>query len=137
MIILKEQIEPQEIKFIPRDYFANILVLRNETTNEVVTLTPDFVVDSYYLKCNVSLDLKENTFYNLTILKNRFLLTADNSIQTVDSDLLTADMNSFIDEELVIYKDKIFCTNQIKEDYTVNKNKYVSNDTNNEYKIYE
>ena len=135
MIILKEQGGVQTIKFIPRIYSADILILRNETTNVSTTYNPTFTTDGYYLKCDLVLDLKENTFYNLTVLKSNF--TADNNIITVDSDILTADMTTFSDENYIVYKDKIFCTNQNKDDYTVNKNQYVANATTNEFKIYE
>jgi len=135
MIILKEQGGVQTIKFIPRIYSADILVLRNETTNVSITYNPTFTTDGYYLKCDLVLDLKENTFYNLTVLKSNF--TADNNIITVDSDILTADMTEFNGQDFVVYKDKIFCTNQNKDDYTVNKNQYVANATTNEFKIYE
>ena len=170
MIILKETIESQTIKFIPRDYSANILVLRNETNNSYVILKPDFIVDGYYLKCDLVLDLKENTFYNLTIFnsegnlfnefKARILFnngileseqclkelleelsflsfTADNNIITADSEILTADADRFEKINVVVYRDKIFCTNQNKDNYTVNENQYVANVTNNEFKIYE
>jgi hypothetical protein len=137
MIILKEQGGVQTIKFIPRIYSADILVLRNETTNVSITYNPPFTTDGYYLKCDLDfdLDLKENTFYNLTVLKSNF--TADNNIITVDSDILTTDMTEFNGQDFVVYKDKIFCTNQNKDDYTVNKNQYVANATTNEFKIYE
>ncbi len=134
MIILKEQIQSQTIKFIPRLYSADILILKNETTNVSTTYNPTFTTDGYYLKCDLVLDLKENTFYNLTIFKSNF--TADNNIITVDSNTLNADMDK-LNRNYLIYKDKIFCTNQNKEDYTVNQNQYVANVTNNEFKIYE
>jgi hypothetical protein len=137
MIILKEQIESQTIKFIPRFYLADTLILRNETTNVSVTLNPTFVVDGYYLKCDLVLDLKENTFYNLTILSTALPFTADNGIKTVDNNILTADMTQFSSENSLIYRDKIFCTNQNKNNYTVNENQYVANVTTNEFKIYE
>ena len=139
MIILKEQTQAQTIKFIPRIYSADILVLRNETTNVSITYNPTFTTDGYYLKCafDFDLDLKENTFYNLTVLKNALPFTADNNTIKVDSDILTSDMSTFSDENSLVYRDKIFCTNQNKNDYTVNKNQYVANATTNEFKIYE
>jgi hypothetical protein len=137
MIILKEQIESQTIKFIPRFYSADTLILRNETTNISVTLNPTFVVDGYYLKCDLALDLKENTFYNLTILSTALPFTADNGIKTADNNILTADMTQFSSENSLIYRDKIFCTNQNKDNYTVNENQYIANVTTNEFKIYE
>ena len=142
MIILKEQIEPQELKFIPREMSADTIVLRNETTNEIVTYyTADLIYnfknrvlldngifenigslitafnftdahfeqDNYYLKTSIELDLKEDTFYNLIVLNG----------------------------SSIVYRDKIFCTNQTKSDFTVNENTYVENNIINEFIIYE
>ncbi len=109
MIILKEQSTAQTLKFIPRSYGADTIVLRNETTNEVQTISASFSLDSYYLSTSKIFDLKENTFYNLTI---------KNGVE-------------------VVYKDKVFCTNQVLKDYTVNKDEYVAHATNNDFIIYE
>jgi len=109
MIILKEQSVPQDLKFIPRSYGADTIVLRNETTNEEKTISASFALDKYYLTTTTTFDLKENTFYNLTI---------KNGVE-------------------VVYKDRIFCTNQTIVSYSVNKDEYVSNVTNNDFIIYE
>jgi hypothetical protein len=109
MIILKEQNIPQVLKFIPRNYGADTIVLRDETTNEIQTISATFTLDSYYLSTSKIFDLKENTFYNLTI---------KNGVE-------------------VVYKDKVFCTNQVLKDYTVNKDEYVAHATNNDFIIYE
>jgi len=37
----------------------------------------------------------------------------------------------------IVYKDKVFCTNQDVVNYTVNKDEYVANATNNDFIIYE
>ncbi len=109
MIILKEQSTAQTLKFIPRSYGADTIVLRDETTNEIQTISATFTLDSYYLSTSKIFDLKENTFYNLTI---------KNGVE-------------------VVYKDKVFCTNQVLKDYTVNKDEYVAHATNNDFIIYE
>jgi hypothetical protein len=109
MIILKEQNTAQTLKFIPRSYGADTIILRNETTNEIKTISASFTMVSYYLSTSKIFDLKENTFYNLTI---------KNGAE-------------------VVYKDRVFCTNQTIKTYTVNKDEYVANATNNDYIIYE
>ena len=109
MIILKQQTDEQTLRFIPRIYGADTIILRNETTNEIQTITASFSLEKYYLTTVTSFDLKENTFYNLTV---------KNGVE-------------------VVYKDRIFCTNQDIVDYTVNKNEYVSNAINNDFIIYE
>jgi len=109
MIILKKQTTAQSLTFIPREYNATTIVLRNETTNEETTITATFSLSNYYLTTTTVFDLKENTFYNLTI-KNG---------------------------SNIVYKDIVFCTNQANDTYTVNQNQYVANVTTNEFKIYE
>ena len=137
MIILREQIDPQTIKFIPRDYSADTLIVTNETTNVSVAFNPTFEIEGYYLKCTLSLDLKEDNFYTLKVIKNSLPFTADNGTITVDSDILTADMTQLSIDDLIVYKDKIFCTNQNKKVFSVNSNDYVSHTTTNEYIVYE
>ena len=109
MIILKEQNTAQTFSFIPRELKATTIVLRNESTGSETTIVADFFLSDYYLTTTSIFNLKENTFYNLTI-KNL---------------------------DIIVYKDKVFCTNQSSDTYTVNQNQYVSNVTDNEFKIYE
>jgi len=109
MIILKEQNTPQTFSFIPRELKATTIVLRNETTGTETNIAADFFLSDYYLTTTTVFALKENTFYNLTIKNNND----------------------------IVYKDKVFCTNQNTDTYTVNLNEYVANNTNNEFKIYE
>lgn len=109
MIILKEQVEEQSLKFIPRQYKATSIVLVNEMTNESTTISSDFYIDGYYLYTTATFDLKEGNFYTLSILN--------------DTD--------------VVYKDKIFCTNQVIANYTINDGQYVANQTTNDYIVYE
>lgn len=109
MIILKEQEAAQVLKFIPRSYGADTIVLRDETTNEVKTISASFALDKYYLTTTTVFDLKQDTFYNLTI---------KNGAE-------------------VVYKDRVFCTNQNIVNYTVNKEEYVAHATNNDFIIYE
>ena len=109
MIILKETILSQNFKFISRIYEADTLVLKNETTGEQVTYEISPIIDRYYLEVDLVLDLKQDNFYQMTV-KN-------------GSD--------------VVYKDKVFCTNQIIEDFSVNKDVYKGYQTTNDYITYE
>jgi len=109
MIILKEQNTAQTFSFIPRELKATTIVLRNETTGTETNIVADFFLSDYYLTTTTIFSLKENTFYNLTIKNNND----------------------------IVYKDKVFCTNQSSDTYTVNQNQYVANVTNNEFKVYE
>jgi hypothetical protein len=109
MIILKQSNLVQEIKFIPRLLQATGFTLRNEITNETTSFTETFTVSDYYLTTSTVFNLKEFTYYNLTVLNGND----------------------------IVYKGRIFCTNQIIKDYTVNQNEYVQNVTNNEFIEYE
>jgi len=88
MIILKEQVEPQSITFIPRNMVANTIVLRNETTNVETTIIAEFYVNDYYLTASAVFDLKENTFYNLTIYNDSDKKTYSGLWITADVELL-------------------------------------------------
>jgi hypothetical protein len=98
MIILLQSTSEQSISFIPRVMDATSLVIRNESTNEEVILMPDFYKNDYYITCNIIFDLQENHFYQLSVFNN----------------------------EDIVYLDKIFCTNQTINTYTINKDTYVT-----------
>ena len=105
MIVLRQTTEEQTFICIPRAYETNVLlVLENETTNTKTNIIPgvDIVDDNYYISSVFS--LKENNFYNITLYYG----------------------------DDVIFKDKVFCTNQVV--YDINKNVYTSDTSyNNEY----
>lgn len=103
MIILLESNQPQKISFIPLRDGAISLQLRNESTEEIQNITPSFTIEKYYTKCTTTFDLKENHFYNLKVIG------ANNE---------------------TIYLDKIFCTNQNTDSFTINKDTYVVSDNN-------
>ena len=109
MIILKEQEAAQTLNAIIYGSDADAIVLRDEETNEETTINAVFSIDKYYAVTSLIFPIKQNKFYTLTILNG--------------SD--------------VVYKDKIFCTNQIKEDFSINNNVYIQNSSNNDYIVYE
>jgi uncharacterized protein (TIGR02145 family) len=98
MIILKEQNTPQTFSFIPRELKATTIVLRNESTGSETNIAADFFLSDYYLTTTSVFNLKENTFYNLSIKNNNE----------------------------IVYQDKVFCTNQQSSTYTVNENQYAT-----------
>ena len=109
MIVLREQPTAQTLRATIQGTDADTIVLRDEEKNTEVTINAVFSIDKYYAVTSVIFPIKENKYYTLTI-KNG---------------------NS------VVYKDKIFCTNQTVADYSINKNEYVQNVTTNEFIIYE
>lgn len=98
MIILLQSISAQSISFIPRVMNATSLLIRNESTNEEAVLMPDFYKNDYYITCSAVFNLKENHFYQLSVFNN----------------------------EDIVYLDKIFCTNQTINTYSINKDTYVT-----------
>ena len=109
MIILEEIGTAQTFKIIPRELFADSMVILNELTDvsETYLITP--TVDRYYLVIEEVLNLKEGNFYTLEV-KNG---------------------------SEIVYKGKIFCTNQSISTYSVNNNEYTSYSSTNDYVTYE
>jgi len=108
MIILTTSTSAQELKFIPRDYVADSIVLTDEQANTSSTISATFTKDGYYLKADISFTLVEDRFYTFNAL---------NGSKTV-------------------YKGRIFCTDQTVSDYSINKNVYTENESTNEYIVY-
>ena len=111
MIVLQESASAQNLDFIPRSFTSgnsyNVTIV-NETTNTEVhnTDTTSITENLYYNRYNAIFNVKQDISYVLTIK----------------------------DGTNVIYKDKIFCTNQTDlTDYSVNDSDYVFNDTDNEF----
>lgn len=108
MIILTTSTNAQELKFIPRDYVADSIVLTDEQANTSSTISATFTKDGYYLKADISFTLVEDRFYTFNAL---------NGTKT-------------------IYKGRIFCTDQTVSDYSINKNVYTEHESTNEYIVY-
>lgn len=116
MIVLKEQATSQTFKFIPRSYTADSMVIEEEGTSidETYSITPSRVdysdnadSEGTYLQVSKIVNLKEDRFYTLKVLNGTD----------------------------VIYKDRIFCTNQTVSTYSINNGEYVENSTNNDFII--
>lgn len=109
MKILTTSTSAQTLKIIPREYQANIdVILRDNSTNESTTYSVATSTSGDYMTFNLTLSLVENRFYDMTCKFG----------------------------SNVIYKDKIFCTDQVIADYTVNEGQYTTeNSYNNDYII--
>jgi hypothetical protein len=132
MIILTTSTAEQTIRIIPREYPDDVtLILRDDSTNTETTYTLEsmewentdeewqtvnlnwnsvggYYEDKGYLVIQNEYALTENRFYDLTIKEG----------------------------SSVIYKDKIFCTDQTIADYSVNNGEYVTEDSyDNDYII--
>jgi hypothetical protein len=109
MIILKEQSTAQTLNAIIYGSDADTIVLRDEETNIETEIDATFSISKYFVTTSVIFPIKENKYYTLTIK----------------------------DGTNIVYRDKIFCTNQNLETYSINKDAYVEHVTTNEYKIFE
>ena len=114
MIKLTSSTDAQPIKIIPRSYATNVsLIFRDDSTNTSVTYTSSATTNKNHLVISQALALKEGRFYDLTIKEGTS----------------------------VIYKDKVFCTDQtVDQDtnnyYTVNQGEYTTETTyDNDYII--
>lgn len=110
MIILNVSASSQTISFIPRQDTYNVLELTDEQTNTTATIN---IISSaqgeYYHTLSAIFSLVENHFYTLTLKDG-----AD-----------------------IVFKDKVFCTNQSLVTFSVNNGQYVSSSTTNDFIIYE
>jgi hypothetical protein len=109
MIVLQELATAQEFRIIPRELEADSMVITNELTDVSTTYVITPTIDRYYLVINTIIALQQNNFYTLTVLNNTD----------------------------VVYKGKIFCTNQTIPTYTPNNNEYTTYPSNNDYITYE
>jgi hypothetical protein len=107
MIILKETTDEQELFFIPRSYVFDKIVFKNETTKVVQEYNVSPLRVDQYGYAELVLDLKEQEFYQLKVYSGTD----------------------------VVYYDKVFCTNQDVNDYSINDGVYITPNTNddNEY----
>lgn len=110
MIILQEVGAPQSFSFIPRQDTYNTLQITDEQTGVTtnVTITTN-VVGQYYNTITATFSLKQNHYYTLTLKQNTD----------------------------VVFKDKVFCTNQSIPTFSVNNGQYIVNTSNNDFILYE
>ena len=110
MIILQASASNQTINFIPRAGGYDTLVITDEQTGDVQTITTfTSTHGDYYDTITAVFTLVQNRFYSLVIKDG-----------TVD-----------------LFKDKIFCTNQSIPTYSVNSGQYTNYSSNNDFILYE
>lgn len=108
MIILKPISSIQEVRFIPtRKGDGNTAIITSETTNESKSIELRFQIRcsacAFYQQFEHEFDfLKEGHFYSISIYE----------------------------DEKLIHRDKIFCTNQNTDTYSVNNGTYIAKKDN-------
>lgn len=109
MIVLTTSTSAQTFSFIPRDTPTS-MVLTDDQTNTPVTVAITSQTNGDYVKTiTATFALKEGHFYDLVLYKNTD----------------------------IVYKDRIFCTDQNIVTFSVNNGEYISNTTSNTFIVYE
>ena len=139
MIVLKAVGTSQEIKFIPtRLGIPNELFLKNETTNVQTNQYIDCTTESFYSKFSEIVALEEGHFYSLIINENSDKTTIDNFASRVvaDSGVYEAEsclytfLSAYEHTNKLIYRDKVFVTNQDVDTYSINNDEYINRSEN-------
>lgn len=110
MNVLTTSTETQYLNIIPRSNVFDELIFTDDSENVSSNVTIIGVKDKgYFIEIAISCELVENRFYNIELLN----------------------------ESNVVYRGKVFCTNQPLVSFSVNNGQYVSNATTNQYIVYE
>jgi len=110
MIVLTTSTNPQTFALIPRSgNFDSVEITDDQTNETIIVQVWDYTAGDYYSTLEVEVALVENHFYNL-VLK---------------------------DGTNIVYRDRIFCTDQPIVTFSVNNGQYVSNATTNTFIVYE
>lgn len=110
MIILNKTTDPQTFSFIARSKVYDGLFITDESTNTTVEVIIDSITLGDYVDTITStFSLIEDRYYNIELRNG----------------------------SEVVLKDKVFCTNQAVQSYSVNNDTYTSNNTNNDFIVYE
>lgn len=107
MIVLQESVSAQTFKFIPRELVADSMIIEDEAQNTSATISITPTVVDYYLEVTEVVTLVEGRFYTLKVLNGTD----------------------------VVYKDKIFCTNQTISDYSINNGEYIEHSSDDDFII--
>jgi hypothetical protein len=110
MIVLTTSTNAQTFALIPRNADFDTVEITDDQTNETMVVEEwEFTAGDYYSTIEFEVELVENHFYNL-VLK---------------------------DGTNIVYRDRIFCTDQPLVTFSVNNGQYVSNATTNTFIVYE
>ena len=110
VILTTENVTNQILRFIPRSRIFDSVKITDEQTN-VTTIINSYTFEAgdYWCSLSAIFNLKENHFYTIEI-KN---------------------------ENTIVFRDKIFCTDQSTSSFSVNNAQYTSNNTTNTFIVYE
>ena len=139
MIILSTSANAQTLSVIPREYVSSfVMTVRDDSTNvaETYNITTATQVGNYLTFTNIfNPILVENHFYDVTLETANSFWNTNVKLWENDTTLWNVDDAS----DGVIYKDRIFCTDQDIDQnnndyYNLNKGQYTTyNGYNNTY----
>ena len=109
MIVLTPSTSAQTFSFIPRNAFDAMIITDDQTNTPVTVTITSSTTGDYVNTITASFALKEGHFYDLVLKQG--------------SD--------------IVYKDRIFCTDQNIVSFSVNNGEYTSNTTSNTFIVYE
>jgi hypothetical protein len=110
IVVTTDNNNNQFIKFIPRDSSVDTMYITDESTNiEVPVVIINYTPGDYTDEIEALFNLQEGHYYRLVLKDNAG------------------------DE---IYRDRIFCTDQVPGDYTPNSQTYTANTTTNDFLMY-
>jgi hypothetical protein len=102
MKVLKESAIAQLLEFVPRSYPTNVdyYIISESTSVEVEVLSHATTTSGGYLQITNTFSLVEDEFYKLSVYDSA--------------------------TDRLVFRGKIFCTNQDVIDYDINDNKYIT-----------
>ena len=109
MIVLTTSVSAQTFSFIPRDIPTSMVITDDQTNTPVTVAITSQTQGGYVNTLTASFALEEGHFYDLVLYKNTD----------------------------IVYKDRIFCTDQNIVSFSVNNGQYTSNTTSNTFIVYE
>ena len=128
MKILTTSTSNQTLSFLPREYPSTVkMTLRDNSTNATTTVdTLTLTKNNDNASITNAFTLVEGRFYDLNIIKGQGQLW---NTLTTQWQLVTDNWENIISSEIVIYKDKIFCTDQTIDQlndsyYDINSGEY-------------
>ena len=128
MKILTTSTSNQTLSFLPREYPSTVkMTLRDNSTNATTTVnTLTLTKSNDNASITNAFALVEGRFYDLNIIKGQGQLW---NTLTTQWQLVTDNWENIISSEIVIYKDKIFCTDQTIDQlndsyYDINSGEY-------------
>lgn len=134
MKVLNESSDLQSLRIIPRSYPSAItVILRDDQTNEIISYSTLFQTWNTFDVDWQSTQLDWNT-------ESALAFYIDNDYLVIDN-IFSLQLNHFYDLTIqnesgrVIYKDKIFCTDQNVDSYSVNASLADINEINKEYQV--